>query len=440
MGRPGIRELREEYRLREQVVRLLLLLWLLLLWLLSACQSEAPLLPGELAAGTAEATTQTLPPPAATVDVTVTPAATATASPTLLPTATAEMTTATAAVLTATTTVAPEAGETGQPSPLLPVDGIFELFSEEAIIHHGKRADWDGQFTDPGAVVYHDGGFHMFRNGFVGWPAPVAIGYVRSADGFEWTEVGEEPLFSLDDVDYVGYTALASSALVEEDGTWVLYLYTWDRNAPATSAPSKIIRATAPEAGGLWTADEEPVLLPGGEEEWDSLALRAPSVVKTGDRYLMFYSGYDGRRMSIGLATSEDGIHWQKYDDPATTEAPFSESDPVFVAGESGSWDDDNVFQPRVIATPQGLFMIYSSNASIGGPGATLGYAFSTDGLAWTRSEGPVMEHGRIPGGRALWFTELVYNEGTTFLFLEVGLGGESEIFLATRSEPLPAP
>lgn len=33
-----------------------------------------------------------------------------------------------------------------------------------------------------------------------------------------------------DDLDYVGVTALASSALVQDDGTWVLYFYTWDDN------------------------------------------------------------------------------------------------------------------------------------------------------------------------------------------------------------------
>lgn len=50
------------------------------------------------------------------------------------------------------------------------------------------------------------------------------------------------------------------------------------------------------------------------------------------------------------------------------------------------------------------------------------------------------MEANRINGGRAIWFTELLYYEGTQFLFLEIGTGGETEIYLATREEPPPVP
>lgn len=117
----------------------------------------------------------------------------------------------------------------------------------------------------PAFTWFGDGTFHMFRN------------------GFEWNEISEEPVLDLEDVDYVTFTALASDALVKDDGSWVLYLYTWDQRLPASAASSKIIRAVAPGPAGPWTADLEPLLLPGSEGEWDSLALRAPSVVLVHD-------------------------------------------------------------------------------------------------------------------------------------------------------------
>jgi len=35
-------------------------------------------------------------------------------------------------------------------------------------------------------------------------------------------------------------------------------------------------------------------------------------VVRDGDEYKLWYSGYDGKTWRIGLATSRDGINWTK--------------------------------------------------------------------------------------------------------------------------------
>jgi hypothetical protein len=47
--------------------------------------------------------------------------------------------------------------------------------------------------------------------------------------------------------------------------------------------------------------------------------------------YHMWYTGYTGSNATrqIGYATSSDGINWEKYDDPATDEILYEESDPV---------------------------------------------------------------------------------------------------------------
>jgi hypothetical protein len=331
-----------------------------------------------------------------------------------------------------TTTPAP----TLRPLPdTLAAEGLFDVYQDRPIVPHGPAGSWDAQFTDPGAAVYHDGLYHMFHNGFVGWPAPVGVAYSTSADGFQWTRVQEEPVFVGDDLAYVGLTALASSALVEDDGAWVLYFYTWDENR--WPAATKIGRATAPAPQGPWTADAEPVLLQGSAGEWDDYAVRAPSVVRTAEGYIMFYSGYTRQQGRIGLATSADGIHWTKYDDPATAEAPYAASDPVFLPGETGAWDRGHVFQPRVAATAEGFVMLYSAAPSVNGSGGRLGYAISPDGLKWARSEGPILEAGDVSGGRAIWFTEFLHQDDTYFLFFELGTGGETEVYLATHEGAL---
>ena len=106
---------------------------------------------------------------------------------------------------------------------------LFTLYSDQPVMPHGdKTTDWDYTYTDPGAVIYHDGKFHMFRNGFNGWPASVQIGYATSEDGLKWTEVSPDPVMMTKDVPYAKVAALASDVVVQDDGTWVMYFYTWN--------------------------------------------------------------------------------------------------------------------------------------------------------------------------------------------------------------------
>ncbi len=315
---------------------------------------------------------------------------------------------------------------------------VFAPFGDGPVVPNGAPGSFDSQFTDPGAAVFHDGLFHMFHNGFTGWPAPVGIAYSTSPDGYEWTRVQEEPVFRGDDLEYAGLTVLASSALVEADGTWVLYFYTWDARIWPNSS-SSIGRATAPDPLGPWTADPQPVLLPGSEGTWDELAVRTPSVIRTEDGYVMFYAGVSAGadQAMIGMATSADGVSWTKYDDAATTDALFAESDPVFRPGEEGAWDAGNVEHPRVALVDGRYVMVYSGKARLNVP-SVLGYATSEDGVSWQRAPDPILEATMIPGGRAIWFSELVHHEDTYFLFFELGTGGQTEVYLATHEGELP--
>jgi hypothetical protein len=348
--------------------------------------------------------------------------------------------TTTAAPTTTTTTEAPTTTTTFPPR--FEGSNMFTFVSAEPVITNGPNREWDWQFTDPGAAVYHDGSVHVFQNGFVGWPAPVGVGYWRSDDlGTTWIEVSEEPVFDGTNLDYVGRAALASSALVEDDGTWVLYFYTWD-SAGWPAGQSKIGRATAPSPTGPWTADSQPVLFPGPEGSWDEFAVLAPSVIKTGAGYEMFYAGRTRDTAMIGRAVSPDGISWTKFDDPATTDALFAQSDPVLRPGdprEGDVWDQRNVMQPRVVLTDDGYLMLYTATNTVTDPvliTQKYGIAVSDDGLTWRRSSGEVIKPSTIDAA-AFWYTELLFADGTYFLFVEAGKSGETQVYLATRSGPI---
>jgi hypothetical protein len=310
-------------------------------------------------------------------------------------------------------------------------DPLFTLYSSEPVVSYSQNSsDWDGRYTDPGAVFYHDGQFHMFRNGFQAWPASVQIGYLTSPDGLTWTEVTEDPVLRTDDVSFAEVAALASSALVDENGTWVLFFYTWNEGVPPMG---EIGRATAESPTGPWSVDPEPILTLGSEGSWDSSHISTPSVLRTEQGYIMYYAGlgFDGE--AIGMATSPDGVVWTKYDDPDTTEAPFAESDPIIVSNREGF----GFHQPRVEYTEQGYLMVFrqqpsfSNTAQRGQMG--LNIAMSEDGVQWNIiTDEPFWGRNSIPGALGFWFTATAYHDETLYLYIEGGLGRNTAIFVAT--------
>src|SRR5581483_3277363 len=71
---------------------------------------------------------------------------------------------------------------------------LFKVYGNTPVLDHGKPGSWNGIYTDPGAVTYYDGQFHIFYNGFNGWPASVQIGYATSPDAYHWTKQGDDPV------------------------------------------------------------------------------------------------------------------------------------------------------------------------------------------------------------------------------------------------------
>jgi len=315
---------------------------------------------------------------------------------------------------------------------------FFTVFGDSPIVSKGSSGTWDDRFTDPGAVLYYDGMFHMFRNGFRGFPATSQVGYVTSPDGYTWTKQGDDPVFETSDVSYAKIAMYASSALVEEDGTWVIYFYTWDSTGfPASSV---IGRATAPAPTGPWVADADPVLLPGAPNDWDEKQVLAPHVIKADTGYVMYYSGAGKTgRQQIGMATSSDGIQWTKYNDPSTTEAPYLESDPILQPGKSGTWDMGWVHQPRVIETQDGWVMFFRGTKNINGSTMALGLATSDDGIHWKKSAlNPIFLPTEISKSQQFWFDNVVLVSGTYFLFIEGDINQTTQIYLATHEGEIP--
>ena len=312
---------------------------------------------------------------------------------------------------------------------------FFTVYGDEPIVPKGQPGTWDDRFTDPGAVIYYDGMFHMFRNGFRGFPAESEVGYVTSTDSFTWTKQGDDPIIETKDVPYAKIAMYASSVLWE-DGCWVLFFYTWDSKLyPSSSVIGRTTQCVAGPALTDWLPDPEPILKPGAAGDWDEKQVLAPHVLKTENGYIMYYSGVGASGIQmIGMATSTDGVTWTKYNDPATTDKPYANSDPIFQPGEKGAWDASWVHQPRVFQTADGWMMIYRGTSDRNGSTMKLGLAISTDGIHWERYTGnPIFKPSDIKGARQFWFTNAVLKDDVIYLFVEGDISQTTQIYLATH-------
>jgi hypothetical protein len=129
---------------------------------------------------------------------------------------------------------------------------------------------------------------------------------------------------------------------------------------------------------GEWARHSgNPMIAPGPPGAWDDHGATYASVIwdETAGEYRMYYHGFSETQMhQIGLAVSGslDGP-WTRLPAPVLTPGP-------------AAWDGQSVRVPMVWKEgPTDYRMIYTGQGS---GGMQVGYATSTDGLAWTRHPG----------------------------------------------------
>lgn len=261
------------------------------------------------------------------------------------------------------------------------------------VLSVGEAGEWDSSGVGFARVFHKDGMFHMLYLGWITEESTVhaAMGYATSEDGLIWTEYKSNPVF-VPDQSVAPQGMLNLSAMLDGE-TWVIYFGQYKPFFPSET----ILRATAPSPTGPWAVDPEPVVLaPGAASDWDHYPLAVESVLRTDEDYVLYYTPMQSLNADgiyyvsggIGRATSPDGIHWTKYDDPATTTVPYAASDPVFVKNSDyTAWDYSSVGSPVVRFSNDGWELFYYGNA---GSWYSVGYATSEDGITWTR-------HGDAP-------------------------------------------
>jgi predicted GH43/DUF377 family glycosyl hydrolase len=136
-----------------------------------------------------------------------------------------------------------------------------------------------------------------------------------------------------------------------------------------------------------------PILNVGSSGSWDDGEIFGPAVVFHNGAYHMLYTGgrvnFSDGTLSVGYATSTDGLTWEK-----------SESNPVFTADDTG-FDADVVSVLGALMVEDDIWVLYYfAKPNFSTAEGYVGRATASDLTGpWTREENPVLS----PGSAGEW-------------------------------------
>ncbi len=192
-----------------------------------------------------------------------------------------------------------------------------------------------------------------------------SVGYAESTDGISWTKIGEEPVLKPSGQNGTWDESYVSDGpVIKENGTYKMYY----SGAVEAHQQGQIGLATSSD-GIHWEKYPSPVICYGSGWEY---SINSNSLVKKDSLYYMYYHGYSSSTgFREGLATSVDGIHWTKY-----------QGNPILYATED--WEGTGTCSVSVIYESGRFEMIYMNyfDSNMG-----FGKATSVDGIHWMKDK-----------------------------------------------------
>ncbi|WP_218018815.1 glycoside hydrolase family protein [Novosphingobium rosa] len=227
----------------------------------------------------------------------------------------------------------------------------------------GNAGAFDWKSVDCPFVFSADGRFHMFYTGFDG--TGYQTGLAVSDDLVNWERKGLA--MARDPHDPVTRYNISSASILRENGLWSAgrltrvhgrYLAAWH------AYPSAGYEEGAAVIGLAWSDDlihwerTAPILRPEDGAEWERGGLYKPNLIRHGDEYLLFYNAKTSEKRwheQTGLATSRDLKTWTRH--PAN---------PLLRNGPAGAWDDRFASDPAVFQVGDRWAMFYFGLSSDG--------------------------------------------------------------------------
>jgi len=283
----------------------------------------------------------------------------------------------------------------------------WERDTEGPILSRGDTGQFDDTHIFAPAVARENDQYLLWYCGSRGKPSErvFGMGLARSVDGrtFERNPGGPVLKFADGKHSIITPTLLraADGTPQREDGK----LRMWFSSARLDGGGGKHKLHDATSADGVtWTEPSPPML----ENCY------APTVVKVGDRYNLWYTDVVKRPWKYRHASSADGRTWDVT------------SEPIMELGQA--WENEILVYPTVIHVDGVYLMWYGSYTTSRRQETAIGFAASTDGIDWHRHpQNPVLS----PDPKRAWESNYVGNQSVIRL-----PDGSFRIWYASRKKP----
>jgi predicted GH43/DUF377 family glycosyl hydrolase len=222
-------------------------------------------------------------------------------------------------------------------SNLVPFGPLKRVSEQPVITPQGD--DWESAGTFNPSVVLKDGKFVMLYRAQDG-NGTSRLGYAESKDGIHFTRRAE-PVLS-PETDYEKDGGVEDPRLVKIGDTYYLTYTGYNKK------DAQLCLATSPD---LIHWDRKGVILPAYKGKWNVAWTKSGAIVteKIQGKYWMYYLGTRDKIDQMGLAWSEDLIHWKD-----ATDAPV-------LPGRPGQFDSTVVEPgPAPLLTKDGIVLIYN--------------------------------------------------------------------------------
>lgn len=208
-------------------------------------------------------------------------------------------------------------------------------------------------------IILVDGVYKMYYLG-VAAAASKYVLYAESNDGINWNKPLNQPiLYPGNYSTWDSWAVHPGAVFMDDDGLYKMYY-----NGYSNQYEQWHIGLATSADGINWEKHAQPVLQ--GTSGWE-FQIYASGIIKRDGIYYLYYSGRNLPYRAIAVATSSDGINFTKYS-----------GNPILTNTES--WELDGVSYPSVFEQDSQLKMVYMNSN-----GSGFGLATSSDGLMWTK-------------------------------------------------------
>jgi hypothetical protein len=240
---------------------------------------------------------------------------------------------------------------------------VWRYDTEKPVLELGTAGAFDDTHIFAPCVAFENGQYTMWYCGSRGAVVDrvFSMGRATSNDGITFSK-DAAPVYNFGD----GKHSILTPALLRGDDGSVLRengkLQLWFAAADMTkSNPLHTLRRSESEDGIHWSPPSPPLLE----------NLYAPTVIKDGNEYRMWYTDVSSDPWIIRHARSADGTHW------TVTESPS--------IAINQAWEERRLFYPYVAKSGDEYWMWYGAYWKERSNTTAIGFASSNDGITWSK-------------------------------------------------------